>query len=472
MGFDVKFFVVAKRKNSTFKPVDDTVKFTASCNLKESSGVLNPTISLSFTMESKPYNLNYAYIPLFKRYYYVTDWVYKDRLWWANLKVDVLASWKSTIETTPYYVLRCSAIKDDGISDTLYPVKGKPSRTIINGGYLWGTPESGWVNGTMIVGIVGQDGLTDYYTMGMGQFRHFAQAIFERCDWLKSDGGGLESFGDDVIKAVVNPAQYITSVMWLPPGMSPKGSEVTGINLGWWGLDLPKTAYKVDDSKLNIKTIESVTPTNHTQYSTYGEYMNNYPFRKILLRVPAFGDIWLDSSKIRSGEELKLVVDFDYRTGLAFLSVNININGAIMTLASRYAQIGVPLQVSDLKTDVMGAIGNTIGAVGSQLSGNYLGVGLGVGSALVDAIAPEVETMGSIGSTCNIGGNITCVVFSYEQPQHDNAHNGSPLCKTVTMKETGTGYYIVSDGNTGLNNAYSDEINEVKSLLESGVYYA
>ena len=143
-----------------------------------------------------------------------------------------------------------------------------------------------------------------------------------------------------------------------------------------------------------------------------------------------------------------------------------------MTLASRYAQIGIPLQVSDLKTDVMGAIGNTIGAVGSQLSGNYLGVGLGVGSALVDAIAPEVETMGSIGSTCNIGGNINCVVFSYEQPQHDNAHNGSPLCKTVTMKETGTGYYIVSDGNTGLNNAYSDEINEVKSFLESGVYYA
>ena len=40
------------------------------------------------------------------------------------------------------------------------------------------------------------------------------------------------------------------------------------------------------------------------------------------------------------------------------------------------------------------------------------------------------------------------------------------------MKETGTGYYIVSDGNTGLNNAYSDEINEVKSFLESGVYYA
>ena len=136
MGFDVKFFVVAKRKNSTFKPADDTVKFTASCNLKESSGVLNPTISLSFTMESKPYNLNYAYIPLFNRYYYVTDWVYKDRLWWANLKVDVLASWKSTIETTPYYVLRCSATKDTEISDTLYPVKGKPNRTIIEGDFL------------------------------------------------------------------------------------------------------------------------------------------------------------------------------------------------------------------------------------------------------------------------------------------------------------------------------------------------
>ena len=119
MGFDVKFFVVAKRKNSTFQPADDTVKFTASCNLKESSGVLNPTISLSFTMESKPYNLNYAYIPLFGRYYYVTDWVYKERLWWANLEVDVLSTYKTTIENRSYYILRCSAKKNDQITDTL-----------------------------------------------------------------------------------------------------------------------------------------------------------------------------------------------------------------------------------------------------------------------------------------------------------------------------------------------------------------
>lgn len=472
MGFDVKFFVVAKRKNSTFQPADDTVKFTASCNLKESSGVLNPTISLSFTMESKPYDLNYAYIPLFNRYYYVTDWVYKDRLWWANLEVDVLSTYKTTIENRSYYILRCSAKKNDQITDTLYPVLGRANRTIIDGDNLWGSAESGWANGTFIVGIVGQDGLTDYFAMGLGQFQKFAKAMFERCDWLKTDGGGLNSFGDDVIKAVVNPAQYVTSVMWLPPGLSPGGTDMVGINLGWWSLELPTGMKKTPSNSLRVHIQKTITPTNHTQYDTLGAYVNNYPFRKICLHVPVFGSMWLDSSKIRSGESIVLDLQVDFRTGLGYLQVMVKIKETYCVLETRYAQVGIPLQVSDLKTDILSSIGNTIGAVGSQLSGNYLGVGLGVGSALVDAIAPEVTTMGSPGSTCNIGGKIKMMVYSYEQTTHDNSHQGSPLCEHNTMKSIGEGFYIVSDGSTPLNGAYTEEINSVTNYLESGVYYA
>ena len=64
------------------------------------------------------------------------------------------------------------------------------------------------------------------------------------------------------------------------------------------------------------------------------------------------------------------------------------------------------------------------------------------------------------------------MVYSYEQTTHDNSHQGSPLCEHNTMKAIGEGFYIVSDGSTPLNGAYTEEINSVTNYLESGVYYA
>jgi hypothetical protein len=54
----------------------------------------------------------------------------------------------------------------------------------------------------------------------------------------------------------------------------------------------------------------------------------------------------------------------------------------------------------------------------------------------------------------------------------DRADNGRPYCKNGTFSALGNGYYEVENGSTPISGAYEAEIDEVRNLLESGVYYA
>ena len=90
---EIDFYKNISEKNKIGKKLLN--KLTLNGNLREESSVINPTILVEHNNLSV---YNYAYIPDFKRYYFVSEITsVRNGLWRASLKVDVLESFKKDI---------------------------------------------------------------------------------------------------------------------------------------------------------------------------------------------------------------------------------------------------------------------------------------------------------------------------------------------------------------------------------------
>lgn len=93
---DLILYVNNSEKNKLEKSLSSDLKLTG--KLREQSSVVNPSIMIQTT---NPSSYNYAYIPEFKRYYFITDMVsVRTGIWEISMHVDVLMSFKDAIKGT------------------------------------------------------------------------------------------------------------------------------------------------------------------------------------------------------------------------------------------------------------------------------------------------------------------------------------------------------------------------------------
>ena len=170
---NVTFYSFSKRVNSTARPSGGT---SYGVTLKEGCSVLRPSIRLIWRSGGSPAGWNYAYIPDFGRYYWVTNWSYDERQWTADLSVDVLASYKNGIGSSSQYVTRSASEYDGDVTDGLYPAKATPSKATATGS-LW-SPASTVANQVYVMAIMGQQGWQAYYLLNGTQYAYIANHIF------------------------------------------------------------------------------------------------------------------------------------------------------------------------------------------------------------------------------------------------------------------------------------------------------
>lgn len=91
--FDVQLFVNNSENNKVGKNITSITTVTGV--LKNSCSIITPTIEINI---SNVPMVNYAYIPQFGRYYFITDITSTvNGLWSISLKCDVLESFKRNI---------------------------------------------------------------------------------------------------------------------------------------------------------------------------------------------------------------------------------------------------------------------------------------------------------------------------------------------------------------------------------------
>ena len=463
MSFKVRLYNLKKRDNSTKQPTGDGAEHN--CILKDGCGILNPVIKLDLGLATDPSQYNYAYIPAFGRYYFIEEWYFSDRLWSASMRVDVLATYKSDIGGSSLYVLRAAGAHDGDIIDTLYPAKTGCS-------YASDTKSNPWQSSCFVVGVVSADaafGSMEFYAMSAAQLRSMCLALTDPATIIDSAYDfDVNELSTGLQLALVDPIQYVKSCIMLPVSKS----DITNLGSG----------QTIKACRFSAGTGDKVYPTSritksysfaiqkHPDTVARGNYVNSKPFTNITLTIPPWGCIDIDSSVTANASTLSVEVEVDPISGKGVLVVKAN----NIVLNRLEAQVGVPISLSSVTRDYIGAATSALGAVGGAISGfmgnigGFIGAASGVGNA-VESLMPRAQTIGTTGSFVSNHGDFRLDHQFFRPVADDNTHNGRPLCQVKQLNNL-SGYMLIQDGDVTIAGTASED-SKIRNYLETGFYY-
>ena len=202
--------------------------------------------------------------------------------------------------------------------------------------------------------------------------------------------------------------------------------------------------------------------------------MNCEPFSRYQLLYPPFGLFDLDTTAMCSGTTLAVGVEVDLITGAGRLGVTGETDGKFLVFAK--SQIGVPVQLSQVTYDYVGAatglFGGAVGLVANAAAGNIAGAliaGSGLVGTAANAMRPTVTSLGGNGGYADLSGRIHLIAQFYHMPGEDNTNAGRPLCETRQLS-TLAGYQKILDGDVTIPGTAGEQA-AVKAFLEGGYFY-
>ena len=120
---NVKFYTNTSQKNAVNKNISQLFDFSGT--LRAESSIIKPVITFSGLTGIA--SINYAYIPDFGRYYFVTDIVcVRNNLFQVSMSVDVLMSFKSQILANNAIIERNENQYDLKLNDGLFKTMQNP----------------------------------------------------------------------------------------------------------------------------------------------------------------------------------------------------------------------------------------------------------------------------------------------------------------------------------------------------------
>ena len=478
MAITVTMYSFSKRVNSTAQPTSGT---DYSCDIKQPCDIINPVIELNLGGTTSP-SYNYAHVSDFGRYYWIDRWTWERGLWIANLSVDALATWKTNIGASSNYVARSSYTYDGAIMDNYYPVKAES--TITRNAIA--DISSPWYRGnnvsmsSFVLGVINSKtadastyaasnmGAVKYYVLTYGQFRTLMTFLMGDISYMN-----ITDIGTELAKGIINPFEYIVSCMMFPFDMvstSPPGNAIPissttqQISVGWW--DTTAVGYLIQSVTPVISISTSITVPKHPQAAARGKYCNMSPYSRYTLNFGPFGTIPIDSSLLQDCATLTCKMDVDLVTGASKLTLA-NAGGNDFPVLS-YAQIGTPIQLAQISTDIVSTISSVAGAGVAAFTGNVVGAISGIVSA-AGSLLPQTQTQGGNGSVMGYYRPPELIGEFFTIVDNDNSEHGRPLCQRVTLN-TIPGYMLIEEPSVDAP-ATSAELSQILGYMKTGFYY-
>lgn len=467
MSFYATFYTFSKRINSTKQPTGSGSQYEIL--LKHGCSLLEPTISLDVGQSGNPTAYNYCYIAEFSRYYFVSDWIFENRLWTARLKVDSLASHKTAIGSYSAYVIRSANQSDGKIVDSLYPAKADITETNNSASTApsWASKPSD--GGYYILGILGKSdaqnaGGVTYYGASAAQMQALSNYLLD----VQNIAPTMTDISDELLKCIVNPLQYIVSAMWVP--FTP--TMVSGdVYVGWWKI--VGNSMQPVNQDLKWRQSLSFTIPKHPKAATRGAYLNMPPFSSYSLYCAGFGAIPINNSFLIEETTLSAEIQVDLITGTGKLVIRGHgTPGAI--LEEHTAQIGVPIAMGQNTLNqgaVSGVINGGLGFAGSVGMGNVVGAVSSLANTIKSAAELTQSSANTIGSN---GSNTLNTVWTltgrfFDIVDEDLTSRGRPLCKLKQISQL-SGYMECADADPEIS-CSDREMSEIVGYLNGGFYY-
>ena len=468
----------SKKKNSTAQPLPTDATIFSNVQLKDTTSMVNPVIIMNPTSQGMapftPTKFNYALLPLFGRYYYITDWQWINGLWECYLSVDVLASYKNGIGNLSEYILRSSSAFDGSISDTVYPTNTGlyRNRTLFSNRFD--------NTGVYVVGIINNssaavDGAVTYYLMTNAQVGQLKTYLMSET-FLSANGlSNLQEMSKDLVKAVFNPFQYIVSCRFFPVSYQSaiaQATAVSTIEIGWWQINI--SAYRMPSGLYLFLESDAVTVGTHPQAATRGDYLNHAPYTERIIVHPMLGTVSIDSNKITGGQQIKIFFDVDMTTGDCEAYID-NITEQI-TLYRTSIKACIDVQLAQIAVDHIATTQTAVNTVGSAISnlvtGNFAGAITGTASGILNHLAasqPVMQTSGSNGNRTVY--HIAPALYDFYRilVNEDLAHKGRPLCDTRKIN-TLSGFIMCADAHAELACLDSERV-EIVNYMNNGFFF-
>lgn len=482
MAVNIKFWQFAKKENSTKKPETDGTAY--SCLLKEPVNLMNPIITLQ---HDNPVGYNYAYISTFGRYYFVTNWTYERGLWYAELRVDALASWKAEIGESTQYVLRSASNYDVTIIDTMYPC--------FSGDALETSPletnpyPSTFAEGYYIMGIINADinavGATSYYCFTHTQMLDFKEFLLGNSSWFSAD---VTDISENLQKELFNPFSYITSCTWLPFKPALESVSSTTLPFGWWYLK--NMQFGRVTPNLTIPAVYVFDIPQHRQIQTRGSFVQrSSEYSDFTLFFPPYGMIHLPAEMLAGSTKLYVKTDIDPITGIGHIIVS-PFQGFTSIIAYTSAQVGMPISIAQINDRPLTAASSIVGGIagaGAGVLSSIAGIltnnpisaisgAAAIQSSVANAAIGTTQALAPVLQSTGTTGTLSGLQFTPELRarfrvlvDEDLEHFGRPYCKAVKI-QTLSGFIKCSSADISTN-ATAQENVMINNYLNGGFFY-
>lgn len=439
----------SKEHNSTKQPTGGTA---VSCYLKDDTSLINPV----FILDGADFTTNY--VQWGNRYYFVDDVVsIRNSAVELHCSVDALASWKTQIGSSMQYVTRSSASYNPKVIDTYYPAENDCTVQQV---YLSDLHSALHTGGCFVVGVANggntASGGVTYYALSNAEFTSFMSYMFGG-NWLDAP---LTEVSNELQKELVNPFQYVVSAMWYPFNIGGTGAL---IKFGYWDSDT--TGNVISASVRNQITSTSISIPRHPQAATRGRFLNGNPYTQLMLNIYMFGNIPIDASYFVNSDTCAVSINIDLYTGIGLLRVT---DPSGYNICERSTQCGVPIQISQVNANLMGAGLSAIATGVSFAAGNALGVASGILSS-INSLMPQIESKGAVGSSVAWSPIPTLIATHRNLVTEDNEHIGRPLMRRSTISSL-SGYIQVENPDVDIPGT-TQEKDTIMSYLQSGFYY-
>lgn len=435
-----------KAVNSTKRPTGGR---SISVRLKDNCSVVNPV----FRLKSNDKNINY--VKWDNNYYNVDDveFLVNEEIA-VHCTRDAMATFKDDIGSSKQYVTRSSSTFNTNVQDMRYPTLANPITTyqplsIIN---------SDFNKGGYVVGVISNDseGVT-YYRLSRRDLKGLLSYMFSD-NWLLASDIGVE-----LQKELINPFQYISSIMWFPFLEGGGGSFDDEISFGFWG-NTNCYGHIIDDSNRSDISTDHINVNRHPQANSRGNYLNGAPYTRIMLEAFCFGTIPIDANYLVEDDSLTVRILTDLYTGVGELIIS----NRGHVISKHTAQVGVPIQISQMTQSLIKTAMSVVSTVGDFATKNFVGGIQGIGNTIQSAM-PQIQTTGSVGS--KVAYVRPCGVYTqfYSIVEEDNATIGRPLMETRQISSL-SGYIECSNVDL-ITHATPSEKEQIISLMEKGFFY-
>ena len=472
---DVKLMTYIKRHNSDAVPPESAVWTTYDCVLKMPTSMNSPVIRLN--LSSKPAG-NYAYIPDWDMYYFVSDITFvNNNIFELHLDVDAMATARPYILTTSAFVKYSSSNFNEYLKDDRIQPTAEITSVVSNNDFsahFNSQPELTSSYSLLLTVLNGQPTGDGNYA-GIKHYLINATNLRYICENLCANGEHIVDGVKQIFADAKDSLIKLQLVPWSLTGLQQMNIiGTTPVDLYLGSYNTGQTGYIMDANAVYDTQDFVSIPTRHSGFAMIE------PFCEAKIHIPLIGTFDLSLAELQDSTKVYFRYFCNIASGKATCIIwkgNANITNSDVKILGCYdgnVNADVPLGVIQSQNPT-GLLTGGASLVGGLLAGGALTVG-GIAGAVASFgsyFQKQVSVINAFGGNASAKDNLKFSIYLVrrmlsEDPANLTALYGRPCAKVLQMN-TLSGYVQTSQFN--LMGPFDEYITEkVNSIMDSGAY--